>query len=144
MKKNFTFILVFILSAGFFNSLNAQTCFATVASGDWSNTGIWETYSTYAAALAGSPGTGTAATGIPSGTHNILVRTGHTVSMAASSRNCKGMIIQSGGKLWANQTGSITLKVGGGGTGFTYPLVDTVQVDGTLGGANDGVYRNKL
>lgn len=130
----------FILLVSFSAFSQSATVYATKASGSWADNTIWETYSNYTAALAGTVGSGTAATGVPSGTHNVLIRTGHTVTMGAANRNTKGVIIQSGGKLWAGETTARRLQLGTGGTGFTYPLVDTLQVDGVLGGASDGVY----
>ena len=121
-------------------NVNAQTVYASLVSGNWSDAATWETYSTFATALSATPGSGTAATTAPSGTHNVVIRSGHTISMNGANRGCKGIIINSGGKLWANETTDRRLQIGAGGTGFTYPLVDTVQIDGVLGGAGDGCY----
>jgi hypothetical protein len=140
MKRILIFLLMMI-AGSFIQQLTAQTVYATLTSGSWASTTTWETYSTFANALAGSPGSGTAATTIPSGTHNVLIRTGHTVTMADANRGCKGIIIQAGGKLWNNGgAGDRRLQIGAGGTGFTYPLVDTVQVDGVMGGASDPMF----
>jgi hypothetical protein len=116
------------------------TVYATVNTGSWATQGIWETYSSYTQALAASAGSGTPATSVPSGTHNVLIRTGHTVTMGGANRGCKSLIIQSGGKLYANEATGRRLQFGAGGTGFAYPLIDTVQIDGVLGGASDGIY----
>ncbi len=140
MKKIFTLFLLSFFTAFLFNAANAQTVYATLASGNWSDAATWETYNTFAAALAAAPGSGTAATTVPSGTHNVVIRNGHTISMNGANRGCKGIIINAGGKLWANEATDRRLQIGAGGTGFTYPLVDTVQVDGTLGGPSDGCY----
>ena len=140
MNKIFTFIFIFLFTLSFSNTSNAQTTYATIASGLWSDVATWETFSTYAAAIAATPGSGTVATTAPSGTHNVLIRSGNTVSMNLANRGCKSIIIQTGGKLWANETTARRLQIGSGGTGFAYPLVDTVQIDGTLGGPSDGVF----
>lgn len=138
MKQILLFVIVLLCLPAL--SLRAQIVYASLSSGNWSTNATWETFSNYSVALAATPGTGTAATTIPSGTHNVLIRNGHTISMNASNRGCKSIIIQSGGKLWANETAARRLQIGAGGTGFTYPLVDTVQIDGILGGSTDGIY----
>ena len=141
MQKIFTFFFLTLLT-GFVatTNVNAQTVYATLASGNWSDAATWETYSTFAAALSSTPGSGTAATTIPSGSHNVVIRAGHTISMNGANRGCKSIIINAGGKLWANESTDRRLQIGAGGTGFAYPLVDTVQIDGVLGGAGDGCY----
>lgn len=142
--KRFT-IKMFFFTALIFtcSDVFSQTVYASLGSGAWNSGTEWETYPTLAAALAGSPGSGTASSSTtnPSGTHFVLIRSGHTVTMGDANRGCKGIIIQAGGKLW-NTGGAADrrLQIGAGGTGFTYPLVDTVQVDGTLGGPNDPMY----
>src|SRR5206468_1813707 len=107
------------------------------------NSPVWETYPDYATAIAAAPGSGTPSTSItnPTSTHNVLIRTGHTITMGDVNRGCKSIIIQTGGKLWGSgNTADRRLQLGAGGTGFTYPLVDTMQVDGVMGGANDPMY----
>jgi serine protease inhibitor len=140
MKKilSSTILLFFLLIQS--SNIKAQTVYATINSGVWSDIAVWETYSSFANALAAAPGSGTVATTIPSGTHNVVIRSGHTIAMNASNRGCKGIIINAGGKLWANEATDRRLQIGGGGTGFAYPLVDTVQIDGVLGGPSDGCY----
>ncbi len=141
MIKFFTFLIA--CNFAFMLQAKAQVVYATKANGGgaWSATATWETFSSFAAALAASPGTGTAATTVPSGTHNVLIRSNDVVTMADANRGCKGIIIQAGAKLWGSgNTADRRLQIGQGGTGFTYPLVDTVQVDGTLGGANDPMF----
>jgi serine protease inhibitor len=132
-------ILLFILLIQTSN-IKSQTVYATINSGFWSDVAVWETYSSFANALAATPGSGTAATTVPSGTHNVVIRNGHTIAMNGANRGCKGIIINSGGKLWANEATERRLQIGAGGTGFAYPLVDTVQVDGVVGGPGDGCY----
>ncbi len=141
MKKISTFVLI-LIGLFIFKPGQAQTVYASLGSGAWNSGTQWETYSTLAAALAGSPGSGTASTSTtnPGGTHFVLIRAGHTVTMGAANRGCKGIVIQAGGKLYANEAAARRLQIGAGGTGFTYPLVDTIQVDGALGAANDGLY----
>ena len=121
-------------------NVNAQTVYASLSSGNWNDAATWETYSTFANALSATPGSGTAAANAPSGTHNVVIRNGHTIAMNGANRGCKGIIINAGGKLWANETADRRLQIGSGGTGFSYPLVDTVQIDGILGGAGDGCF----
>ena len=140
MKKIITIII--LLFSIFLNSysVKSQTVYASITSGNWSDITTWETYNTYVAALAASPGSGTAATTIPSGTHNVLIRNGHTIAMNGANRGCKSIIINAGGKLWANEAADRRLQIGSGGTGFAYPLVDTVQIDGVIGGPGDGCF----
>ena len=140
MKKIITIIILLFSIFLNSNSVKSQTCYATIASGNWSDITTWETYNTFAAAIAATPGSGTAATTIPSGTHNVLIRNGHTVAMNGANRGCKSIIINTGGKLWANEATDRRLQIGAGGTGFTYPLIDTVQIDGVIGGPGDGCY----
>ncbi|WP_207497295.1 T9SS type A sorting domain-containing protein [Aridibaculum aurantiacum] len=141
MKKIFTLTILFFFAITGSTVLAQQaTVYATVNSGSWGSSAIWETFSSYTAAMAATPGSGSPASSVPSGTHNVLIRNGHTVTMGASNRGCKSIIIANGGKLWANETTARRLQLGAGGTGFTYPLVDTVQVDGALGGASDGLF----
>lgn len=138
MKQILLLTIVFLTVIN--RPLKAQVVYASLGSGNWSVNATWETFPSFSVALAAAPGTGTAAATIPSGTHNVLIRTGHTISMNAANRGCKGIIVQSGGKLWANEVTARRLQIGAGGTGFTYPLVDTVQVDGVLGGPSDGLF----
>ncbi len=140
MNKKFTLLSLLLISLSFFNGVNAQTCYASITSGNWSDAATWETFSSLNAALAATQGTGSAASSVPSGTHNVLIRAGHTISMNGANRGCKGIVINAGGKLWANETTGRRLQIGAGGTGWTYPLVDTVKIDGVLGGPSDGVY----
>ena len=140
MKKILSItVLLFILLIQTSN-IKSQTVYATINSGLWSDIASWETYSSFANALAATPGSGTVATTIPSGTHNVVIRSGHTIAMNGANRGCKGIIINAGGKLWANEATDRRLQIGAGGTGFLYPLVDTVQIDGVLGGPSDGCY----
>jgi hypothetical protein len=60
--------------------------------------------------------------------------------MNVANRGCKGIIVNVGGKVWANEGTDRRLQIGAGGTGFAYPLVDTVQVDGIIGAPSDGCY----
>jgi len=141
MQKIFTSLFLTLLTGLILTTnVSAQTVYASLASGNWSDATTWETYSTFTAALAATPGSGTAATTVPSGTHNVVIRAGHTISMNGANRGCKGIIINAGGKLWANESTDRRLQIGSGGTGFTYPLVDTVQIDGVVGGPGDGCY----
>ena len=140
MKKIITIIILLFSIFLNINSVKSQTVYASITSGNWSDATSWETYSTYATALAASPGSGTAATTVPSGTHNVVIRNGHTIAMNGANRGCKSIIINAGGKLWANETTDRRLQIGAGGTGFAYPLVDTVQIDGVIGGPGDGCY----
>jgi hypothetical protein len=142
MKRLLLSSLILLISF-YTSSVHAQsaTVYASKTSGSWGDMTIWETYSNFTAALAGAVGTGTTATTIPSGTHNVLVRSGHTVTMGDAARGCKGVIIQSGGKLWGSgNTADRRLQIGAGGTGFAYPLIDTIQVDGVMGGPSDRMY----
>ena len=142
MKKKILFSMIVML-AFMQTNISAQTVYGSLTTGNWNSGTQWETYSTLPIALAASAGAGTASTSTtnPGGTHFILIRSGHTVSTNGSNRGGKGIVVQSGAKVWANEVTARRLQIGAGGTGFVYPLVDTVQVDGILGGSpTDGLY----
>ena len=141
--KKFTILSIIIFLCVLGKTTQSQTVYASLTSGAWGSGTEWETFPNLAAALSGSTGSGTASSSTtnPGGTHFVLIRAGHTVTMGDVNRGCKGMVIQAGGKLWGSgNTTDRRLQIGAGGTGFTYPLVDTLQVDGTLGGVNDPMY----
>ena len=133
-KRLFLLLLITVTS---FKTISAQAVYETVSSGNWSDLNIWRSWSSGVIGV----GTGVSPTlNVPSGTHKVVIHSGHTVSMNAANRSCHGLIIENGGKLWANQVGPLRLQVGTGGTGFLYPVNDTLQNDGVLGGAGDGLY----
>ncbi len=141
MKKKILLNMI-VLFAMLQTNIKAQTVYGTLTSGNWNSGTQWETYSTLPIAVAASAGGGTASasTTNPSGTHFAFVRTGHTLSTNLANRGCKSLYIQTGGKLWANEATARRIQIGAGGTGFLYPLVDTVNIDGIFGGANDGIF----
>lgn len=138
MKKIFTLLFCTIISA----NLMAQfpTIYATLSSGNWNSTAVWETFTGNATNTPGTLGTGTAATTTPSGTHYVYIRSGHTVSMNAANRSCIGLTVEATGKLWANETAARRLQIANGGTGFTFPQSWPVVNNGTIGGAGDGLF----
>lgn len=138
MKKIFTFLFftVLFLAAKTTFAQPYPTIYASKQSGLWATvgaSGTWETFAGNATNTPGALGTGSIpASSAPSGTHFIYVRSGHTVSMAAS-KNCLGVTIESGGSLIAGTSAAVTLKLATGGTGFTAPLNYNVTNNGTLG-----------
>jgi hypothetical protein len=140
MKQIFTFLffIVFLFTAKTTFAQPYPTIYASKQSGLWATVGAagtWETFAGNATNTPGALGTGSIpATSAPSGTHFIYVRSGHTVSMAAS-KNCLGVTIESGGSLVAGTAAAVTLKLAAGGTGFTAPLSYNVTNNGTLGQA---------
>ncbi|MFC4261452.1 T9SS type A sorting domain-containing protein [Ferruginibacter yonginensis] len=135
MKSTFTLLL--ILCVACFNQVFAQnpTIYASVASGSWASTSTWETFTGNASNTPGAQGTGTPAVSVPSGTHYVYIRSGHTVTMAAS-RNTLGLTVESGATLLGGGA-AFVLKVNNGGTGFTSPLDFGIINNGTIGQASE-------
>ncbi len=134
MKKFFTYsfvlVIAFTLLTGYANA-QFPTIWSSLSSGTWATSTIWETFAGNITNTPGAQGTGTAqTTAVPSGTHHIYIRSGHTVTMDAS-KNMMGLTIEAGGSLLA--AGNFTLKPGNGGTGFTGPNNVTITNNGTLG-----------
>lgn len=138
MNRSFTriFLLSWLVITAF-KTTSAQTVYETVNSGDWSDVNIWRSWA------SGTIGVGNSVSptlNAPLGTNKVVIHSGHTVSMNAANRSCHGLIIENGGKLWANQVAPLRLQIGTGGSGFTYPINDTLQNDGALGGVGDGLF----
>lgn len=140
MKKYITLFLIsfFVFFSAF--SQTYPTIFATVASGNWDATATWETFNGNATNTPGAQGTGTAASGTPSGTHFIYVRNGHTVSLNGASRAAFGINVENGGKLWVGSSSSFRLQLSTTNSSYPAPVTSSVTNNGTIGGATDGVY----
>ncbi|MEP6676873.1 MAG: T9SS type A sorting domain-containing protein [Ferruginibacter sp.] len=140
MKKNLyiSLITLGLVFSSFLNKAFAQnpTIYASLGSGAWATLATWETFTGNATNTPGAQGTGTLATSVPSGTHHIYIRNGHTVTMGAS-KNCMGVTIEPTGTLLAG--GAFTLKVATGGTGFLGPNDVTITNNGTFGQAADAM-----
>ena len=140
MKQIFTFLffIVFFFTAKTTFAQPYPTIYASRQSGLWATVGAagtWETFAGNATNTPGALGTGAIpATSAPSGTHYIYIRSGHTVTMAAS-KNCLGVTVEAGGTLLGG--GTVTLKLATGGTGFTGPNNYNVVNNGTIGQASD-------
>ncbi|UAY50711.1 T9SS type A sorting domain-containing protein [Ferruginibacter albus] len=137
MNRLFTKILVLTILAGSTIRASAQTVFETVSSGYWSDANVWRSWS------SGTVGVGSStypALNAPVGTNKVIINTGNTILLGDTNRACHGMVIQSGGKLWAGKSTPRRLQIGAGGTGFTYPVNDSLINNGVLGGPGDGLY----
>jgi Secretion system C-terminal sorting domain len=136
MKKTFTYSIILAIAFTFLTGYaNAQfpTIWSTVGSGTWATSSIWETFTGNATNTPGAQGTGTPqTTAVPSGTHHIYIRSGHTVTLDAS-KNMMSLTIEAGGSLVAPAASNFTLKPANGGTGFTPPFNVTVNNNGTFG-----------
>lgn len=143
MKKMVTrfLFLAFVLTLSAY-SVKAQfpTIYASVASGPYNMNTTWETFTNSGNNTPGAMGTGTPAVSAPSGTHFVYIRNGHTITMNGGNRTCHGMLIEAGGKLWANEATARRLQLVNGGTGFLYPQTDVITVNGELGGVGDGLF----
>ena len=131
-----TFLVVFLALFSAFNAAYAQTTYASVSSGSWATAGTWETFPSGVA--VGPSGSGTAATAAPSGSHNVYIRGGHTVSMGGS-KNCYNLTIEANGTLLAGSTTAYNIRPGVGASGTNGNNV-TVINNGTIGSATDGIY----
>jgi len=143
MKKFLTqSICLLIALAGFVGMSYAQfpTIYASVASGSYNSAATWETFTGNATNTPGAQGTGTPAVSTPSGTHFVYIRTGHTITMNGGNRSCYGMLVENGGKIWANEAAARRLQVVNGGTGFLYPQTGTITNNGVMGGVGDGLF----
>lgn len=144
MKKKLHISLIFMLlvSAVTLNAQQATSEWRTAGSGDFANTGgtIWEKFVTGAWVLQ-------AAAAKPSGSSNVTIRTGHTVTLSATT-SILGLTIESGATLNATATSpsAITFRVGTSSSGdvangYTNN-VTVIQNNGTLGsttGTGDGI-----
>lgn len=130
MKSRFTLfsLLVSVCSLNGFS----QTALRSIASGNWSDfANVWERTGNY---YNPTP-TWSAATAAPTTNQIAIIRNGHTVNIDASGRNTKGIIIEAGGKLYSNGTTN-SIRVGAITAGNA-GSVDTLTVDGILGGAGE-------
>jgi hypothetical protein len=133
MKKKFT-RFVCLLAAGILFSLSvfSQTAYRSIASGNWDNFAIWErTTNIFAATPTWVPATSGQ---VPTTNNYVFVRNGHSVSLNGSARNCLNLTVEAGGRLYAG--GTTALRVGAPSSGFA-GTVDTLRVDGILGGSGD-------
>ena len=137
MKKINYCIFIALLLMAFLNSpkLKAQVLYETMSSGLWNDVNTWRSWP------SGQVGVGTGTTptvNTPSGANKVLIHSGHTIKMGAG-RSCRSLTVEAGGKLWADSPAAIRLQVCTGGTGYPYPINDTIKIDGTLGGPGDGL-----
>jgi hypothetical protein len=99
-------------------------CYRTVASGDWSATGTWES-----APTAGGCTVWTAATLTPTSTAStITIRNGHTATVTANV-TVDQVTVDVGGQLTVNTTKTLTLN---NGTGDDLTVNGTLTVSGTV------------
>ncbi len=100
--------------------------FGSAGTGNWGATNAnWKTWD-------GSGWNGTPA-GAPTSSDNVYIRSGHTVTLDVSGKNCKNLIVQSSGKLYDNSSSVRYINVFG-----------DVTCDGTIGNGStlDGISFN--
>ena len=127
MKNRFTLFLI----AAFFSiaAFGQNTGYRTVASGSWDDVAIWErTANVYSASPTWAPIDVGLGQTVPSSNHIVYIRSGHTVTTAAT-KSSLNLIIEAGGTL----TPGATLRVGVASSASGGGFVDTLKVDGTLG-----------
>jgi len=123
----FTLLTVFTGLTGF-----SQTAFRSIASGNWADFATtWER----TANVYNPTPTWAVPTGAPTSNHIVIVRSGHTVALEASGKSSLNLIIETGGKLFANGN-AYTIRVGVPSSG-NGGAIDTLTVDGILGGAGE-------
>ncbi|MEO7266293.1 MAG: T9SS type A sorting domain-containing protein [Ferruginibacter sp.] len=125
MKKIFTITAIITIALVFTNTLNAQTVYRSFTTGNWGTFGSWEISTD-----GGANWNATVSGQTPGASNDVTVRSPHVITIDASGKNAKLITIVSGATLKAGVLGTErTQRVNGA----------TLQNDGTLGGANDGI-----
>jgi len=98
--KNIYFIVLLFCSL-LLVEVNAQAVgdYGSAASGNWGTAATWLVCKT-----AGQWTDATVATGTPGSSINVYIRSGHTVTLDASGKNCKNLFIEPGGLFKGNAT----------------------------------------
>jgi hypothetical protein len=124
MKKLLLLLLLFSTIAGKVFS-QALTDYRSASSGVWSTAATWQKWNGTAWAAAASA---------PGATNNVKILSGHTITVATSGAPCADLVVDAGGKLFANSFINFYVNVYG----------DTLMCNGTIGnGATfDGISFN--
>jgi hypothetical protein len=101
--------------------------YRSAVSGNWGTVGTWTTYDTLTTSWV-------AASVVPASTNNVTIKTGDSVMMEASGKNCLNLTIEANAKLYTNSTSNRYLNIYGG----------TLTNDGVMGEgvAGDGISIN--
>src|SRR4051812_20665635 len=103
MKKISTFLSFMLLGVLFINSAFSQKVFRTLGSGIYNVATTWE-LSTTGPSGTFTPATGTSSgTAFPNQTSDVIIQTGHTVTLAAT-QTVKNLTINTGGALISDGT----------------------------------------
>lgn len=105
--------------------------YGTKATGNWgSNNANW-----VVCATAGTWTGATTPSGAPTITNNVWIRSGHTVTVDASGKNCKNLYVENGGKLYSNTSATSIRYVN---------VYGNITCDGTIGNGStiDGISFN--
>ena len=128
MKTRIIFLFVVIIGMILTTNLFGQTPtpavgdYGSLGTGNWGTTGAnWLVF-----VSAADWSDATAALGAPTSSMNVWIRSGHTVTMEASSKVCKNLTIVTGGTLLTAASGS-SIAING-----------NAQIDGALGSAAAG------
>jgi len=146
MKKIYLVLLLIISSSLYQICAQAVGDYGTSGSGNWSSTGTWVVCQT-----AGQWTDATAATATPNASNNIFIRAGHTVTLDASGKNCKNMVIENGATFKGNATqptsSNVYLRLSGNLTNngsFGASLVDNVCLECSTNVALQGTGSYKI
>ena len=133
MKKKSTLLFALIAFIAIQNCFSqTQTALRSIASGNWSAFAtVWEKTGSF---YNPTP-TWAAATAAPTTSQIAIIRNGHTVTIDASGKNSKSVIVEAGGKLFANGVAN-SVRVGAIASG-TAGSIDTLTVDGIFGGTGE-------
>lgn len=108
-------ILCGIVFAGLVANGQVVGDYRSAASGVWATPATWQTWNGAAWVVAGSA---------PAASNNVTIRNGHTITFSTSSIPCNDLIVDAGGKLYANSNANnFYLNVFG----------DTIMCNGTIG-----------
>ena len=128
MRTRILIFLVFLMGLLFLcsNNLMAQASgdFRTNATGNWGTTTIWDS-------LQSDLTTWVAAGKVPGLWNNVLIRSGHTITMEASGKSAKNFVVESGAVL--TSAGAVSAA------NYLTVTGDTLHVDGKMGSAAIGL-----
>jgi len=131
MKK--IYLMVFVMVSFLTLEANAQAVgdYGSGTSGNWGSSSTWVVCKT-----AGQWSDATAATGTPGASVSVYIRNGHTVTLDASGKNCKNLIIENGGLFKGNATqptsSNVYVRLSGNLTNngsFGASLVDNICIE---------------
>ncbi|MBU1355460.1 MAG: Ig-like domain-containing protein [Candidatus Edwardsbacteria bacterium] len=127
MKKTSLFILATLAITAISALGQVHGDCRSAVSGNWGVFGTWATYDTVSTSWI-------PATVVPTSANNVTIRTGDSVMVEASGKNCLNLIIETNAKLYTNSTSNRYLNIYG----------STLINDGVMGGgiAGDGISIN--